>query len=88
MIDKDKLLLEQQKKIARIERLQKDLHGISMMGLFVGEISGKIEDDVTILAGLDTMHKISHIIEDVLDGLSPKKAIAKHMADKDEDDDV
>lgn len=32
------------------------------------------------------MHKLSHVIEDVLEGMEPKKAIKETMTSFDEDD--
>lgn len=40
MIDKDRIIRDQQKKIERIEKLQKELHAISVFGLFTLKVVG------------------------------------------------
>ncbi len=86
MIDKDRIISNQQKKIERIEKLQEELHAISVLGLFTLKVVGIPDEDGTLEVALDVMHKLSHVIEDVLEGMEPKKAIKETMASIDKDD--
>lgn len=86
MIDKDRIIRDQQKKIERIEKLQKELHAISVFGLFTLKVVGSPDENGTLEVSLDSMHKLSHVIEDVLEGMEPKKAIKETMTSFDEDD--
>ena len=82
MTDKE-LIKQQQEKIERIEQLQKDLHKISMLGLFTVDVLG-LDDELE--TPLKAIHDISHVIKDVLDGMSPQEAIEKNMIEDDEED--
>ncbi|HHS2641516.1 TPA: hypothetical protein ACTEH3_000897 [Streptococcus agalactiae] len=76
MIDKDRIILEQQQKIERIEKLQEELHKISMLGMLTLKVLQILKDDTDeIEAVLNNMHKLSHVIEDVLDGEDPETAL-------------
>lgn len=86
MIDKDRIISGQQKKIERIEKLQEELHAISVFGRFTLKVVGIPDEDGTLEVSLDVMHKLSHVIEDVLEGIEPKKAIKETMTSFDEDD--
>lgn len=86
MIDKDRIIRDQQKKIERIEKLQKELHAISIFGLFTLKVVGVPDKDGTLEGMMDIMHKLSHVIEDVLEGMEPKKAIKETMTSFDEVD--
>ena len=81
MTDKE-LIKQQQEKIERIEQLQKDLHKISMLGLFTVDVLGL---DDKLETPLKAIHDISHVIKDVLDGMSPQEAIKKNMTEDDEE---
>lgn len=86
MIDKDRIIVEQQKKIERIEKLQEELHTISMFGMFTLGVVGLPDPDGLLENTMDTMHKLSHAIEDVLDGMSPKKAIKENLTSQDDEE--
>lgn len=86
MIDKDRIILDQQKKIERIEKLQEELHSLAMFGIFTLKVVGVPDDDGLLENTMDSMHKLSHVIEDVLEGMEPKKAIKETMTSFDEDD--
>lgn len=86
MIDKDRIIRDQQKKIERIEKLQEELHAISVFGLLTLKVVGIPDEDGTLEVTLDAMHKLSHVIEDVLEGMEPKKAIKETMTSFDKDD--
>ncbi len=73
----------QQKKIERIEQLQKELHKLSLGGLFILNILG---GDDELESSLKAIHDVSHAIKDVLNGMSPKEAIEKNMAENDEEE--
>ena len=83
MIDKDQIIKAQQEKIERIEQLQKDLHELSMLGLLTATFLD-LPDELKLL--MNTIHDVSHTIKDVLNGMSPKEAIEKNMAENDEEE--
>lgn len=83
MIDKDQIIKAQQEKIERIEQLQEDLHKLSLGGLFVLNILG-VDDELE--SSLKAIHDVSHTIKDVLNGMSPKEAIEKNMAENEEEE--
>lgn len=83
MIDKDQIIKAQQEKIERVEKLQEELHKLSMLGLLTVNILGlfdELEDSLKIV------HQVSHTIKDVLDGMSPREAIEKNMAENEEEE--
>lgn len=86
MIDKDRIISDQQKKIERIEKLQEELHTISIFGMFTIQVVGIPDENGTLEEVMDIMHKLSHVIEDVLEGMEPKKALKEIMTSFDEDD--
>lgn len=76
------------KTIERIQELQEDLHGIAMTGMLTLAIIGSTRLETAILENtLDTLHKVSHAIQDVLDGKTSKQAIDSHLAIDDEEGD-
>lgn len=77
-----KLIKQQQEKIERIEQLQKDLHKLSMLGLLTVNALG-IDDELEL--PLKAIHDVSHVIKDVLDGMSPQEAIEKNLTEEDEE---
>nr|DAQ96930.1 MAG TPA: hypothetical protein [Caudoviricetes sp.] len=83
MIDKDQIIKAQQEKIERIEQLQEELHKLSMLGLLAVNILG-LPDELKI--SMNAIHDVSHTIKDVLNGMSPKEAIEKNMAEEDKED--
>lgn len=69
------------KTIERIQELQKDLHGIAMTGMLTLAIIGSKGLETAILENtLETIHNVSHAIQDVLDGKTSKQAINSHLA--------
>ena len=82
MTDKE-LIKQQQEKIERIEQLQEELHKLSMIGLVTVDVLGLPND---LKMPLKAMHDVSHVIKDVLDGMSPQEAIEKNMTEDDEED--
>lgn len=78
-----KLIKQQQEKIERIEQLQKDLHKLSMLGLLTVNALG-IDDELEL--PLKAIHDISHVIKDVLDGMSPQEAIEKNLTESDDEE--
>ncbi|OFO02572.1 hypothetical protein [Streptococcus sp. HMSC070B10] len=83
MIDKDQIIKAQQEKIERIEQLQEELHKLSMLGLLTVKLL-ELPGDLGKI--LKVTHDISHTIKDVLNGMSPKEAIEKNMAENEEDE--
>lgn len=83
MIDKDQIIKQQQEKIERIEQLQEELHKLSMLGLVTIKFLN-LPDELKI--SMNTIHDISHVIKDVLDGMSPKEAIEKNMTEEDDEE--
>lgn len=84
MIDKDRIILDQQKKIERIEKLQEELHTISVFGMFTLKVLGVPDEDGLLENAIDTVHKVSHAIKDVLGGMAPKKAIKENLTSQDD----
>ncbi|HEP2609916.1 hypothetical protein VYH76_07910 [Streptococcus anginosus] len=82
MIDKDRIILDQQKKIERIEKLQEELHTLAMIGMFTLKVVGVPDDDGLLENTMDTIHNVSHAITDVLEGMAPKKAIKENLTGK------
>lgn len=75
------------KTIERIQELQQDLHGISMTGMLTLAIIGSKGLETAILENtLETIHKVSHAIQDVLDGKTSKQAIDSHLASDDDEE--
>lgn len=83
MIDKDRIILDQQKKIERIEKLQEELHTLAMLGMFTIKVVGVPDEDGLLESTMGTIHDVSHAITDVLEGMDPKKAIQENLTDKD-----
>lgn len=83
MIDKDRIIKAQQEKIERIEQLQEELHKLSMLGLLTVKLFG-LPDGLE--NSLRVTHDISHVIKDVLDGMSPNEAIKQNMTEDDEEE--
>lgn len=83
MIDKDQIIKAQQEKIERIEQLQENLHKLSMLGLLTVKVLGLPNE---LEKPLKVTHDISHVIKDVLNGMSPKEAIEKNMAENEEEE--
>lgn len=75
------------KTIERIQELQEDLHGIAMTGMLTLAIIGSKGLETAILENtMETIHKVSHAIPDVLDGKTSKQAIDSHLASKDDEE--
>lgn len=83
MIDKDQIIKAQQEKIERIEQLQEELHKLSMFGLLTVNIFGLFDE---LEDSLKTVHQVSHVIKDVLNGMSPQEGIKKNMTEKDDEE--
>ena len=83
MIDKDQLIKAQQEKIERIEQLQEELHKLSMLGFITVQLL-ELPGDLGKI--LKVTHDISHVIKDVLDGMSPNEAIKQNMTEDDEEE--
>ena len=83
MIDKDQIIKAQQEKIERIEKLQAELHKLSMLGLVTIKFLN-LPDELKL--SINTIHDVSHTIKDVLNGMSPKEAIEKNMAENEEEE--
>lgn len=83
MIDKDRIILDQQKKIERIEKLQEELHTLAMLGMLTIKVVGVPDEDGLLESTMGTIHNVSHAITDVLEGMDPKKAIQKNLTGKD-----
>lgn len=82
MTDKE-LIKQQQEKIERIEQLQEELHKLSMFGLLTVNVLG-LPDELEL--SLKAVHDVSHVIKDVLDGMSPREAIEKNMTEDDDEE--
>ena len=75
------------KTIERIQELQEDLHGISMTRMLTLAIIGSKGLETAILENtLETIHNVSHAIQDVLDGKTSKQAIDLNLASEDDEE--
>ena len=75
------------KTIERIQELQKDLHGIAMTGMLTLAIIGSKGIETAMLENtLETIHNVSHAIQDVLDGKTSKQAINSNLASEDDEE--
>lgn len=75
------------KTIERIQELQEDLHGIAMTGMLtLALIKPKGIEGAILENTMETIHKVSHAIQDVLDGKTSKQAINAHLANEDDDE--
>lgn len=83
MIDKDQIIKAQQEKIERVEELQEELHKLSMLGLLTATFLD-LPDELKL--SMNTIHDVSHTIKDVLNGMSPREAIKKNMAENNEEE--
>lgn len=69
------------KTIERIQELQEHLHGIAMTGMLtLALIKPKGIEGAILENTMETIHKVSHAIQDVLDGKTSKQAINSHLA--------
>ena len=80
---KIKLSKRNRKKIERIEQLQEKLHKLSTLGLLTTKLLGLPNE---LEKPLKVTHDISHVIKDVLDGMSPSEAIKQNMTEDDEEE--
>ena len=83
MIDKDRIIKAQQEKIERVEELQEELHKLSTLGLLTATFLD-LPDELKL--SMNTIHDVSHTIKDVLNGMSPREAIEKNMAENNEEE--
>lgn len=73
------------KTIERIQELQQDLHNIAMTGMLTLAAIGSKGLETAILENtLETIHNVSHAIQDVLDGKTSEQAIKSNLASKDD----
>lgn len=77
-------ILAEHKTLKRIEELQDFMHGTSMLALGLHE-DGIVEQPEDKLIFFETMHVISHILEDVLNGKDVPEA-ARDVLFPDEDE--
>nr|DAS80690.1 MAG TPA: hypothetical protein [Caudoviricetes sp.] len=75
------------KTIERIQELQQDLHGIAMTGMLtLALIKPKGIEEAILENTLETIYNVSHAIQDVLDGKTPKQAIEAHLTSDDDEE--
>ena len=86
MIDKDQIIKAQQEKIERIEELQKQLHKMAIFGMLTIKVLGLNDKHGLLECSMDIMHKASHAIKDVLNGMDPEQAIKENLAEVDEEE--
>lgn len=77
-MDVKETILEQHKTLQRVRELQEEMHEICMFSAGLEEI-GLVDLDPLMLMSIDTVHKISHALKDVLDGEDAGKALRKHL---------
>lgn len=75
------------KTIERIQELQKDLHNIAMTGMLtLAVIDSKGLETAILENTLETIHNVSHAIQDVLDGKTSEQAIKSNLTSKDDEE--
>lgn len=75
------------KTIERIQELQEHLHGIAMTGMLTLAIAKPKGIEGAILENtMETIHKVSHVIQYVLDGKTVTQAINAYLANEDDDE--
>lgn len=75
------------KTIERIQELQEHLHGITMTGMLTLAIAKPKGIEGAILENtMETIHKVSHVIQYVIDGKTSKQAINSNLASKDDEE--
>ncbi|MBT0947620.1 hypothetical protein KJR08_04535 [Streptococcus lutetiensis] len=85
MSDLKQIILAEHKTLKRIEELQEFMHGTSTLALGLHE-DGIIEQPEDKLIFFETMHVISHILEDVLNGKDVPEAMRDALfPDEDEE---
>ena len=90
MIDKDQIIKAQQEKIdaqqekiERIEQLQEKLHKLSTLTLLTIDLLNLPND---LKTPAKVIHDVSHVIKDVLDGMSFQEAIEKNLTEDDKEE--
>lgn len=80
-------ILKAIKTIKKIEQLQKEMHTFSLAFLALQDV-GLMPDDEKSKAKAKTMHDVSHMIKDILDGKSVDEATKRLeiTVETDEDD--
>ena len=63
--------------------MQEELHKLSMIGLLTATFLD-LPDELKL--SMNTIHDVSHTIKDVLNGMSPREAIEKNMAENNEEE--
>lgn len=53
-----------------------------MFGMFTLKVVGVPDEDGLLENTMDTIRKVSHAIDDVLEGMAPKKAIYENLTGK------
>lgn len=85
MADLKQTILEEHKTLKRIEELQAFMHGASTLAIGLHE-DGIIEQPEDKLIFFETMHVISHILEDVLNGKDVPEVVGDTLfPDEDEE---
>lgn len=83
-------ILEQHKTLERVRQLQKEMHEICMFSAGL-EAIGLVDVDPLMAISLDTVHKISRALEDVLNGEDAGETLRNHLTggrfEEDEDKD-
>lgn len=84
-MDVKETILNQHKTLKRIEELQEFMHGTSMLALDLDK-AGVIEQPEEKKIIFATMHALSHVIEDVLNGKDVSDAMRDALyPDEDEE---
>lgn len=83
-------ILAEHKMLERVRELQQEMHEICMFSADLEE-TGLVDVDPMMAMSLNTVHKISHALEDVLNGEDAGKALRNHLTggrfEEDEDED-
>ena len=71
-------ILAEHKTLERVRELQQEMHEICMFSAGLEE-TGLVDVDPMMATSLNTVHKISHALEDVLNGEDAGKALRNHL---------
>lgn len=80
---KTKLSKRNKRKLNALNSYKRNYINYPCFGLLTVNILGLFDE---LEDSLKTVHQVSHVIKDVLDGMSPREAIEKNMTENDEEE--
>lgn len=83
---KTKLSKHSKKKLNVSKNCKKQLHEMAIFGMLTIKVLGLNDKHGLLECSMNIMHKASHAIKDVLDGIDPEQAIKENLAKVDEEE--